>query len=459
VGTETAVPVSAASDLPVRRPGRQRGQALVLFIVVLVVIMGAASLVLDVGTLRNANQTLWNALDAGTLAGASQLPGDATTAQALAIKFANANYTGLNASSSNVSFRCVIGIVGGSPATTRDVPLVCNPGVSPTWTCNSTICVATCVPSSSVTCNTIVMTGQTTVGYGFGRVLGINSGQTQTVTSAACKGPCGQPPNGPVDVVLIMDRSSSMSGVDTANAQTAANSIRTLYNPAYQWLALGLLGPSLTGQSCAAAPDTSIGTAVAPGDLRRWDPVGLSGTTAPVNEDYTLGTSKIAKAITCLTNSSTGTDLADPIRMATYELINNGRNGVRKGIILETDGQPNASTTTVVNSNYCAQVDAAATTAKNSGIEIYTIGFGIDGANNAVCPDLSGTFKTRKASDLLASAASQPSADHGCPGSSNSDGDHYYCLPKTAGASTNLADVFKAVASSLQGASRLMQLP
>lgn len=145
--------------------------------------------------------------------------------------------------------------------------------------------------------------------------------------------------------------------------------------------------------------------------------------------------------------------------MATYHLLNNGRPGVRKGIIFETDGQPNASTNTPVNSNYCGQADAAATAAKNAGIEIYAIAFGLDGANNATCPDISGSFLGKKATQLLSSMATQPSTDNGCPGSSNTDGDHFYCLPKTAGASANLADIFKVVASQLQGSSRLIQLP
>ena len=40
--------------------------------------MGFAAMVIDVGVLRNANQNLWNALDAGALAGAQELPADAT---------------------------------------------------------------------------------------------------------------------------------------------------------------------------------------------------------------------------------------------------------------------------------------------------------------------------------------------------------------------------------------------
>ena len=53
-------------------PKREQGQIIVLFVLAVVVIMGFAALVIDVGVLRNSNQNLWNALDAGALAGACQ---------------------------------------------------------------------------------------------------------------------------------------------------------------------------------------------------------------------------------------------------------------------------------------------------------------------------------------------------------------------------------------------------
>ena len=39
--------------------------------------------------------------------------------------------------------------------------------------------------------------------------------------------------------------------------------------------------------------------------------------------------------------------------------------------------------------------------------------------------------------------ATDSSNDNGCPGSENDDGDNYFCLPKTSGASTDLSEVFK----------------
>ena len=422
--------VQSARRAAARRREREEGQMLVVFVLFLIVIMLSASIVIDLGLLRNTNQKLWNALDAGALAGVSQLPDHATQAQTVALQYANGNLSGLNLTAANVSFYCLIGSTtsGGTnvPNVIRDVPLVCDPGTSastttasPPWSCNGSICTTPCNPLVGM-CNTIALSDVATQSYHFGNVVGIGSGQTGAVVSAACKGPCGASPTVPVDVVLIVDRTQSMNGVDTSNARAAADSLRNLYNPAVQWLGLGMTGPSQSG-ACLTTPAAAIGTAAAPLDVRRWIPVALSGVGAPVNEVYTTGGTKLASGISCFTNSSTGTDLADPILMATYELTHNGRTGVKKGIILETDGQPNAAVplTNATNpGNYCAQANTAATAAKAAGIEIFTIGFGLDGSNDALCPDTSGPFKSRTATYALASIATQPSSNaYGCPGS------------------------------------------
>ena len=439
----------------------ERGQVIVLFTFFIVVLLGFAAIVVDLGVLRNANQNLWNALDSGALAGASSLPTDGTGARALALRYAQSNYPdGLDPSRVDLSFRCLIGDRNndGRPDMT-DIPTTCDPGTvaSSAWRCARGICAAPCDPAEGDVCNTLVMAGSVSVPFRFGSAVGVTDGNTQVVVSAACKGPCGSEPSALVDVALVVDRTSSMSGVDTDNARNAADSVRKIYNPAAQWLSFGMLGPSQVGGSCSTTPASSIGSAGLPTDLRRWMPIGLTGTGATFGADYSAATSPMAKAIACYTNSSTGTDLTDPIPTAVYELLHNGRDGVTKGIILMTDGQPNASTT--ATSNYCNQANTAATTAKGQGIEIFTVGFGLDGSNDIACPDTSGPWKGKMASQLLASMATSSAADNGCPGTENTDNDHYYCVPKTAGASADLTNAFKSAATSLAKGTKLIQLP
>jgi hypothetical protein len=181
--------------------------------------------------------------------------------------------------------------------------------------------------------------------------------------------------------------------------------------------------------------------------------VGLSGAGA-ANTTY----AQVSAAISCYTNSGTGTDLADPVTMAAYELAHNGRTGVRKGIILETDGQPNAAVGSVSSSAYCAQADAAATAAKAQGIEVFTVGFGLDAASGGdpACPDTAGTWKGQRATALLASMSTQPTkGTTDCTAAENSDGDHFFCQPKAS----DLASIFKVVASQLAAGSHLISLP
>ena len=67
-------------------------------------------------------------------------------------------------------------------------------------------------------------------------------------------------------------------------------------------------------------------------------------------------------------------------------------------------------------------------------------------------------WKDLMATDLLVSMATDSVKDGGCPGTENSDGDNYFCLPKTSGASTDLADVFQVAVAQLTGHSRLVNV-
>ena len=433
----------------------QAGQALVLFAIFFTVILGVVALVLDQGLLRKANMDLQNALDAGALAGVPMVLDDPTAAEKIAREYIQLNYPGgLPDGDVSVGFRCLIGVEAGSPRLS-DVPLACDPGPYASWTVNGHIAYANCDPSPDHACNTLVVSGPAEVEYNFAPAVGVLTGSTGSRSAAACKGACGEPPEIPVDLVMIIDRTSSMNGVDTDNARNAADSVRKTLEPSMQWLSLSVLGPSRLGAWCRTQADTVIGGA-STADLRRWVPIGLTGQGASFGSDYSSDSSDMARAIACFNNSQTRTDIADPVRMATYELKTYGRSEAKKAILLLSDGQPNRSTTGT--SNYCLESDKAATTAKNAGIEVYTVGFGLDGWNDMACPDNDAPWRGRMATDLLASMASDSIKDGGCPGTENSDGDHYYCLPKTAGASADLADVFQTAVQDLTGHSRLVSV-
>jgi len=513
-----------------RNGKKEQGQILVLFELVFVLIVVAAALVIDIGLLRNNKQTMVNTMNAAALAGGSELPitGSAatTTTDTLINASVAANYPGLPASSTAIGSRCVTGVdgsisqcaytitykcligvdSGGNPYVSRDVPAVCNPtyavghtpvvsdfsGAGPTR-------IAPCRPDLGDKCNVVLVAGAETTQYALAPLAGINSGSTGLVSAAACNGPCGAAPTIPVDLVVIIDRTASMSDTDVANTQLATDAILKVYNPAVQRIAFGLIGPSSTSTACSGSPTGVYGKALTSssgygttlpvggnaGNLKNWIPVGLTGNTVPVtgdpigfNEAYVTGSpatlnasSHIVVAIGCFDSpGGTGTDLSAPIRMARAYLDLYGRTGVKWGIILETDGQPNSSSGLTPASDFtCLQANSDATAAKadakapGGGIEIFTVGFGLDGGNDATCPDSSGAFAGKTATYLLASMATQPSSDqYGCPGTgtvnSNNDGDNFFCVVKSSD-TTTLSPVFSTVATTFAGTGpRLIQI-
>ncbi len=154
-----------------------------------------------------------------------------------------------------------------------------------------------------------------------------------------------------------------MSDVDRQNAEDAAQMVRTTLDHRIQWLGFGLLHKSRTverlrlGRRQRRRLDGGPGN---PTDQRSWLPMGLTGTGASFGTDYRSSSSPMARAIDCFNQSSgQGTDLADPVRMASHELRTHGRPDAIKAILLMSDGQPNTSTGS--RTDYCQEaVEVAA---------------------------------------------------------------------------------------------------
>ena len=201
-------------------------------------------------------------------------------------------------------------------------------------------------------------------------------------------------------------------------------------------------------------------------DLATWIPVGFTGTDADTpapkyNEAYSDGNgnlvngSHIMSAINCF-DSGLNTNLATPIAMASYYLQHYGRPNVKWGIILETDGEPNYGGYGDSNDYTCAQTSANASSAKaitnanGDPIEVFSIGFfDTDRYGNTVvptCRDTTGPWRNQPVTTLLANVATS-SDNNGCTTTENTDGDHFYCEPKTS----DLAAIFSSVASQLSG--------
>jgi hypothetical protein len=334
------------------RRNRKRGQILVLFELLLVVIIGFAALVIDLGVLRNNKQILVNTLDAAALAGGSSLPVDGTlpssdphslqSVQAFITKSIAKNYPGLVLNTDyTITYKCLIGAdaATGAPLITRDIPGVCDPhnalnhpspppyAVASDFTGAGPTRVSNCRPDLGDKCNVVVVTGSAKTNYALAPVLGVQQGNTGTVVSAACKGACGAAQVVPVDLVIILDRTYSMnnsgntSGAKIQALQAAATTVLSVYDPAKQRVALALTGPGAVDASGNPASGScpAGGTALGVADDQNFSPTTtLAGgsttlaTTAPTTLNAPRTTLSAAAASTTLNtaiNSTSSTSI------------------------------------------------------------------------------------------------------------------------------------------------------
>ena len=456
----TAGPPTPRGDEPALRAGEE-GAILVLSAFLLITLFVLAALAIDIGFKSQERQWLWNTLDSAALAGAALLPDDAAAAQAQAAAFAAANDPEL-AGTMGVSFRCLVADKDkdGSPDA-FEVPNVCDPGPSPGgWHCADGRCATFCDPSLPGTkCNTIVANATKVTDYAFAPIIGVEEGDT-SVRSAACQGSCGGSFSGPVDLVMIIDRTGSMNDSNSSltKAKEAALGVLDYFDPDLQHIGLAVLGAGDAGVCSQLHPTNGSAT---------WLGVGLSSDYKD-NLDLDIdgdgepdldSDSSLVNKINCLGYSSQGTNLGSPIRDTVYgrpdaltHLLSSGRPGVKKGIVLLTDGAANEPDPEREPCQYAADMAAQA---KGAGIEVFTIGFGVQG--DTCARDSSGSYVGAPVTRLLADMAT--SSNDNCSGSNasleNTDGDHFFCEPKSG----DLSEVFLTAVSQLVSGSKLVDLP
>ena len=191
------------------------GQALIIIVLFLIVLLGFCALCLDVGHAYLAQRRLQSSVDAAALAGAQELPNvaDATT-------WAN-NYgsggsndpDGLDSVTMTVSTKCIASIPGCSPA------------------------------------NAVVVKETGVVKTSFAKLFGVPD-FTVHASATACS-PCGEKP---LDVMLVLDRTGSMctdaagkpdpACTDMENARNGMRTFLSFMNPALDHVGLAVLPPA-----------------------------------------------------------------------------------------------------------------------------------------------------------------------------------------------------------------------
>ena len=277
------------------KASRERGAATVIFALMVPVLFGALAMGVDVGKLVYERQHLSNALDAAALAGAAYLPGDPVAARNAAASFARANDP---AAVPAVKFWCVVASTGAArTVVSSQIPSVCNPGTISGARCSETICAIPCIPGTGIACNSITVTDDKDVAFNFAPVIGIDSGNTGSLASDACKGSCGSQIPNPMDIALVADRTGSMSATDLASMKTALQTTLKTMTKDQQYVALGTIGPSSPTAGCITNPSGSATSGT-------WIPV-------PFSNDYTTAgtppalnnSSPLVKGVQCLPSS------------------------------------------------------------------------------------------------------------------------------------------------------------
>lgn len=447
------------------RAGQESGAVIVLFALVLVVLFGAVAFAIDLSRLFHERQVLQNAVDFGALAGAQEMPAtgpaEGAIAEAEARKVTLDNAPWLDPATINVSFKCVVGDRDddGQPDLS-DVPYICGPAAG-TWTTDWKVKKAraqhVCDPYAGDKCNTVVVRTSNVVDYIFAPVIGIKKGNTGSVGAASCRGACGSEPN-PLDVVMVIDRTGSMTAGDLANAKNAALSVLDFYDSSEHHVGV------------VALPYGKFTTPCPVNDPQLYpQPSAVFWQVSPLSSDYdnpdgSLNTnSQIVQNINCLqragspvvkvngvTKTGAGhTNLGDPLDAAREMLSTQGRADVEDIIIFMTDGEANQPDGLLP----CNYLNTKANIAKGEDQIIYTIAYGVAGAKCS--RDNSGPFNGAFASTNLALAATDSTDDvpGGCGPNENNDGDNYFC----ESGSGDLEPVFRQVAAATLGHSRLVE--
>jgi len=390
----------------------ERGQAIVLFALLIGVISLFVMMVVDVGFLLVEKRTVQNAVDAAALAGAQELPDDAGQAELVALEYAEAN--GLNPDDLAVTFEC-----------TSTLARICN--------------------ASAGRYDTINIEGSSKAPAFFGGLLNLfgdagcwADGCEVSALAAACSGACGASATD-VDVVAVIDHTGSMSLSDLQNAKDGARRLYELFDDQVHRVALGVTPPVHPSDFCDTVENWS--------DPKTWLPVGLSsdyqGSSGLLNPF-----SQLVSTTSCLDRASGGgdvpgphTDLGEPMKAAMDELVNNGRASAEKGIVFLSDGAANIiDPATAVPAGVNGPCDYAmkmATEAKAQGIEIYTIAYGADDTCDRDTPGT--TWYDKDAVELLSAMAT--------------DADHYYYEPR----SSDLDPIFEAIGIQLGGQTKLIR--
>jgi hypothetical protein len=329
---------------------REDGQAIVIGVFFMVVLLGLCALSLDVGHAYLTQRHLQASVDAAALAGAQVLP-DVAQASTLATLYgpsgANAQGDG-SAIEASFSTKCLASAPGCSPA------------------------------------NAVVVRASAQVPLVFGGMFGLGK-FTVHAAATACS-PCGSKP---LDLMLVLDRTGSMctdasgradpSCTDMNNAREGMKTFLGLLDPSIDHVGLAVLPPATSlAARCAKPPGESTLT---------YDSKTAPYVIVPLSNDYLANGSlnqgsALVSTINCV-QAAGWTAYATALEAAQAELVAHGRPGVQKVVVLLSDGAANGGPLYYPPSSLylrrpCYQGTLSAQAIAASGTTVFSIGYDLE---------------------------------------------------------------------------------
>ena len=335
-----------------QRHNDERGQVFVFLAVMLVVLLGCAALVVDVGRAYLAKRHLQASADAAATAGALELP-DPIAAQAFAT-----NYSGLDGAKND------------------------NNKLPPVATTVTTKCLSI-APCSPV--NTVVVEQTTVVPTIFAKVLGIDQ-FTIKAKATACS-PCSSKP---LDIMLVLDRTGSMCQFSNGNNDPACTDLENARNGLLEFVQY--MDPAIHKIGLAVFPPaTSTGARCNTPASSNYNSTSAAYTVVQLANNFKIGSnlnesSQLVSTIRCQRGGGS-TAYAHALERAQTELNSSrGRPGVQNVIVFFTDGAANTGPTFLPTSSPyrrqpCQQGVNSASVIKGTGTLIYSIGYDLDALN------------------------------------------------------------------------------
>jgi hypothetical protein len=458
------------------RPDDERGVVAVIVALLLVVLGGSAAVMFDLARLRHERHVIQTAVDLGSLAGAGMLPASdpvtAAAAEAAARDVAVSNAPQLASGGLSIAFWCAVkDPEGNGGQDSDDLGFACG---DQSWTSGwaapkSGRSFHPCNPYAGDQCNTIVLTASSTIDYFFAPLIGFDTGNTGALTGAACNGYCGQAAS-PLDVVFVIDRSTSMSSQNMAdlkaaiaNPDPAENSVLEFYDEDDVHVGLVALPYKDPANPYRMNPQQDYPEP----DPDPWQVVGLSNDYRQAGGNLNMGSALVDHIVNMQQGStavfvdgnrsrSGHTNHGDPLA-AAQAMLATGRPEAPDVIIFFADGeanQPQAYTAggAVVQNRYnpCDYALTRALDARNAGATIFSLAYGATGARCGFDHSASG-FQGAWATTFLAAVASPTSAGDAtdnlpgaCALDENVDLDNYFC--ETRGDDQGLEDAFRQIA-------------